>query len=63
MEKQFALVDKGIYIQDSMHFFTGKHLKYLSATLNSKLFRFLMYLIVGNAAGENAGRTSSFTNK
>lgn len=38
MEKQFALVDKGIYIQDNMFFFTGKHLKYLCATLNSRLF-------------------------
>lgn len=61
-EKLFALVDENIYIQDSMHFLTGNHLKYLCAVLNSKLFTFLMYLIVGEAAGGNAGNADNVKN-
>ncbi len=33
----FCLVDAGIYILDSMAFFTGDHLRYLMGVLNSKL--------------------------
>ncbi|MDR0762454.1 MAG: hypothetical protein LBF13_05350 [Campylobacteraceae bacterium] len=61
-EKLFSFVDEGIFIQDSMHFFTGNHLKYLCATLNSKLFVWLMYLIVGDAAGGNAGNADNVKN-
>jgi hypothetical protein len=61
-EKQFAFVDEGIFIQDSMHFFTGNHLTFLCAVLNSKLFLWLMYLIVGDAAGGNAGNADNVKN-
>jgi hypothetical protein len=61
-EKLFSFIDEGIFIQDSMHFFTGSHLKYLCAILNSKLFVWLMYLIVGDAAGGNAGNADNVKN-
>ena len=61
-EKIFAFVDEGIFIQDSMHFFTGNHLKYLCGVLNSKLFIWLMKLIVGEAAGGNAGNSDNVRN-
>ena len=61
-EKQFALVDEGIFIQDSMHFFTGNHLYYLSAFLNSKSISWLLGLIVGEAAGGNAGNSDNIRN-
>ena len=61
-EKLFSYVDEGIFIQDSMHFFTGNHLKYLCGILNSKLFAWLMYLIVGEAAGGNAGNADNVKN-
>ena len=61
-EKLFSFVDEGIFIQDSMHFFTGNHLKYLCAVLNSKLFTWFMYLIVGDAAGGNAGNADNVKN-
>ncbi|NMB98376.1 MAG: hypothetical protein GYA02_17500, partial [Clostridiaceae bacterium] len=60
--KQFALIDEGIFIQDSMHFFTGNHLHYLTAILNSKLFSWLLNLIVGEAAGGNAGNSDNIRN-
>ncbi|MFX1668411.1 hypothetical protein JZ968_09615 [Riemerella anatipestifer] len=61
-EKLFSLVDKGIVIQDSMHFFTGKHLEYLCGILNSKLISWFMYLIIGDAAGGNAGNSDNVKN-
>lgn len=69
-EKLFALVESGIYIQDSMHFFTekypekskGNNLKILNIFLNSKLYVFLMNLIVGGAAGGNAGNSDNVKN-
>jgi len=61
-KKQFALIDEGMFIQDSMHFFTGNHLYYLSAILNSKLFSWLLGLIVGEAAGGNAGNSDNIRN-
>ncbi len=61
-EKLFSLVDEGIIIQDSMHFFTGNNLEYLCATLNSKLFIWFMYLIIGDAAGGNAGNSDNIKN-
>jgi hypothetical protein len=61
-EKQFAFVKDGIFIQDSMHFIVGNHLKYLCCILNSKLFVWLMYLIVGDAVGGNAGNADNVKN-
>lgn len=58
-EKVFALVEEGIFIQDSMHFMTGKNMQFLVAVLNSRLFAFLMSLIVGEAAGGNAGNADN----
>jgi len=61
-EKVFALVDEGFLIQDSMHFMIGRNLKYLVAVLNSALFAFLMKLIIGEAAGGNAGNADNVKN-
>ncbi len=61
-EKTFSLVDKDIFIQDSMHFFTGNHLKFLCCVLNSSLFKWLMNIIVGDAVGGNAGNSSNVKN-
>ncbi|MBS9780588.1 MAG: Eco57I restriction-modification methylase domain-containing protein, partial [Moraxellaceae bacterium] len=61
-EKNFGFIDGGIYIQDSMHFFTSKDLKYICCMLNAKLYRFLLNLIIGNAAGGNAGNADNVTN-
>ena len=58
-EKQFSLIDADIFIQDSMHFFTGKHLNFLTAVLNSRLYKILMHMIVGQAAGGNAGNSDN----
>ncbi|MDM1404738.1 Eco57I restriction-modification methylase domain-containing protein [Myroides marinus] len=57
--KHFCLVNSGIFIQDSMHFFTGNHLEYLNVILNSKLFVWLMTIIVGEAAGGNSGNSDN----
>ena len=61
-KKLFSLIDEGIIIQDSMHFFAGNHLKFLCAILNSKLFSWFMYLIIGDAAGGNAGNADNVSN-
>ena len=58
-EKVFAVVDKGIFIQDSMHFFTGNNLEYLNIVLNSKLYAMLLGLYIGEAAGGNAGNSDN----
>jgi adenine-specific DNA-methyltransferase len=58
-EKVFSLVEKGIYISDSMHFFTGENLVFLNCILNSKLYSWFLNLIVGIAAGGNAGNSSN----
>ncbi|GHU43022.1 hypothetical protein FACS1894193_09290 [Bacilli bacterium] len=58
-KKVFGIVDKGIYIQDSMHFITGEHLEYLVVTLNSKLFVWLMNSMIGESAGGNAGNADN----
>ena len=60
--KQFALVDSGIYIQDSMHFIIGSNLTYLCSILNSKLIQWLLSLIIGEAAGGNAGNADNIWN-
>ncbi|GMO14621.1 MAG: hypothetical protein Pg6A_00210 [Termitinemataceae bacterium] len=61
-EKQFALVEQDIFISDSMHFITGNKLEFLCCVLNSKLFKWLLYLIIGEAAGGNAGNADNITN-
>ena len=61
-EKQFALVDEGIFIQDSMHFIVGANLEYLASVLNSKLIQWLLALIIGDAAGGNAGNADNVLN-
>ena len=61
-EKQFALVDEGIFIQDSMHFIVGNNLNYLCSVLNSKLIQWLLSLIIGEAAGGNAGNADNVLN-
>ena len=61
-EKQFALVDEGIFIQDSMHFIIGANLEYLASVLNSKLIQWLLALIIGDAAGGNAGNADNVLN-
>jgi len=53
------LVKEGFFIQDSMHFFTGEHLEFLCAVLNSKLFSWLLNLIIGDTVGGNAGNASN----
>ena len=60
--KQFAIADKGIYIQDSMHFITGSNLNYLVSVLNSKIIQWLLSLIIGEAAGGNAGNADNIWN-
>jgi len=60
--KQFALVESGIYIQDSMHFIVGDQLHYLCSVLNSKLIQWLLALIIGDAAGGNAGNADNIWN-
>ncbi len=61
-KKQFALVDKGIFIQDSMHFIVGNNLNYLCSVLNSKLIQWLLSLIIGEAAIGNAGNADNVLN-
>ena len=58
-KKVFGLVPPEFVVQDSVHFITGEHLKYLTAILNSKLFSWLMTIIIGDAAGGNAGNASN----
>ncbi len=61
-EKVFSLIETKIYINDSTHFFTGKDLKFLNIILNSKLYTWLLDLIVGIAVGGNAGNSSNVKN-
>ena len=61
-EKQFALVPEGVYILDSMHFIVGKNLNYLCSVLNSKLIQWLLNLLIGDAAGGNAGNADNVLN-
>jgi len=60
--KVFSLVKESYYIQDSMHFITGKKLDVICGILNSKLIAWLMNLIVGKAAGGNAGNADNIKN-
>ena len=60
--KNFSLVDKGIYIVDSMHFMTGNHLYHICGFLNSRLINWLMTKIVGSSVGGNAGNADNVRN-
>ena len=60
--KQFAQVDDYIFIQDSMHFIIGDNLTYLCSVLNSKIIQWLLSMIVGEAAGGNAGNADNIWN-
>ena len=57
--KQFALVEKDMFIQDSMHFIIGERLNYLCSILNSKAIQWLLALRIGEAAGGNAGNANN----
>jgi len=61
-KKEFGLVKSGVAISDSMHFFTGNNLKYINAILNSKLIQYILYGIIGDAAGGNAGNADNVAN-
>ena len=61
-KKQFAIIPTGYYILDSMHFINGDKLKYLCSILNSKLIQWLLNLIIGDAAGGNAGNADNVLN-
>lgn len=60
--KQFAYVEETMYIQDSMHFIVGEELNYLCSVLNSKLIQWLLSVIIGEAAGGNAGNADNIWN-
>ena len=60
--KQFAKVDKYLYIQDSMHFIIGSNLNYICSVLNSKIIQWLLSTIIGEAAGGNAGNADNIWN-
>ncbi len=57
--KQFALVEKGVLIQDSMHFIVGESLEYLASILNSNLIQWYLFIYIGEAAGGNAGNSDN----
>ena len=60
--KQFAKVDAYIYIQDSMHFIIGDKLNYICSVLNSKIIQWLLSMVIGEAAGGNAGNSDNIWN-
>lgn len=45
-----------------MHFIIGGNLNYLCSVLNSKLIQWLLSLIIGEAAGGNAGNADNIWN-
>jgi hypothetical protein len=45
-----------------MHFIIGNNLNYLCSILNSKLLQWLLSLIIGEAAGGNAGNADNIWN-
>jgi type II restriction/modification system DNA methylase subunit YeeA len=61
-EKEFSLVNKGILIIDSMHFIVGENLFFFISILNSKLFHWLLNIIIGTSAGGNAGNADNVKN-
>ena len=60
--KEFSLIEKGVLIQDSMHFIVGNNLKYLCSLLNSKAIKWLLFLTIGDAVGGNAGNADNIKN-
>lgn len=46
-------------ISDSMHFIVGKELKYICTILNSKIIQWLLSVLIGEAAGGNAGNAAN----
>ncbi len=60
--KQFAKVEEFVFIQDSMHFIVGNYLDYLCSVLNSKIIQWLLSIIIGDAAGGNAGNADNIWN-
>ena len=57
--KEFSLVEGDIMISDSMHFIVGKELKYICTILNSKIIQWLLSVLIGEAAGGNAGNAAN----
>lgn len=45
-----------------MHFIIGEHLLLLCSVLNSKLIQWVLNLIIGQAAGGNAGNADNIWN-
>ena len=45
-----------------MHFIVGKNLNYLASVLNSVIIQWLLSLIIGDAAGGNAGNADNIWN-
>lgn len=45
-----------------MHFITGDNLQYITSVLNSKLLQWLLNVIIGEAAGGNAGNADNILN-
>ena len=42
-----------------MHFIVGKELKYICTILNSKIIQWLLSVLIGEAAGGNAGNAAN----
>ena len=61
-QKQFALVEAGIFVQDSMHFIMGKELNFLVSVLNSNVIQWVLSWVIGEAAGGNAGNADNIWN-
>ena len=61
-KKEFSFVDKDILIQDSMHFIVGKNLFFFVSILNSRLFNWLLNIIIGTAVGGNAANADNVKN-
>ena len=59
--KEFSFVEKEMFIADSMHFITSStvNMKVLCLLLNSKIIRWFLHLIVGDAVGGNAGNSDN----
>lgn len=45
-----------------MHFIIGSYLNYLCSVLNSKIIQWLLSMIIGEAAGGNAGNADNIWN-
>lgn len=45
-----------------MHFIIGEKLNYICSVLNSKIIQWLLSIIIGEAAGGNAGNADNISN-